>query len=207
MVFGLDSISGRLPRFGAHRLWKWFWRPAVGSTWGAIFLLGGLVSLVAFGTFTTVLEQTNTLEFCISCHSMESIPYQEFKKSPHFSNASGVDATCADCHVPKQFAPKLWRKVLAVKDIYGTLLGTIDTPEKYAAKRLEMAKTVWTYMKESDSRECRSCHSFATMDFKAQKRRPRAKHPEAIRNGGTCIDCHKGIAHNLPEDWDLEDDD
>ena len=30
--------------------------------------------------------------------------------------------------------------------------------------------------------------------------------PEAIKNGATCIDCHKGIAHKLPKDPDDVDE-
>ena len=43
------------------------------------------------------------------------------------------------------------------------------------------------------------------MDFGKQRRRVRKIHPEAMREGKTCIDCHKGIAHKLPEGYDPED--
>jgi cytochrome c-type protein NapC len=54
-------------------------------------------------------------------------------------------------------------------------------------------------MKETDSRECRNCHNFDFMDFTVQENRASKRHAEAIDSGKTCIDCHKGIAHDLPE--------
>ena len=83
------------------------------------------------------------------------------------------------------------------------IMGTIDTPEKFEARRLELAKHVWDRMKKTDSRECRNCHSFDSMDLDEQDKSARKKHiPErALEKGETCIDCHKGIAHELPEGY------
>jgi cytochrome c-type protein NapC len=36
------------------------------------------------------------------------------------------------------------------------------------------------------------------MDFTEQGRRAVATHSKAFTEGKTCIDCHKGIAHQLP---------
>ena len=130
--------------------------------------------------------------------------YQEYLDSPHDVNPSGVRATCADCHVPHEFFPLLKKKIVASKDVYHWLLGTMDTPEKFEEHRLRMAETVWQYMEESDSRECRSCHNVDKMDFEYQDRSARRKHKLGIEQGKTCIDCHKGIAHELPDmDEDL----
>jgi len=156
---------------------------------GMLFLTG----------FSSAMEATNAETFCISCHEMGTTVYEEYKESVHNRNISGVPATCADCHVPKAFGPKLIRKIRAANDVYHWLLGTIDTKEKFEAKRLELAKTVWRDMKNTDSRECRSCHSFNKMDLDEQDRSARKKHLRAQELGKTCIDCHKGIAHELPE--------
>jgi len=153
--------------------------------------------LVFAGLFNVGVSATNELEFCTSCHSMQ-IPYEEYKESMHFKNASGVQATCADCHVPKPFVPKMVAKVLAYKDVLHEVLGTIDTPEKYEEHRWDMASRVWEKMKKSDSRECRSCHDFANMDLSEQGKMARKKHGRAEDDGDTCIDCHKGVAHEEP---------
>ena len=49
------------------------------------------------------------------------------------------------------------------------------------------------------SAECRNCHDFTSMDLSEQDRSARKKHSRAIDEGETCIDCHKGIAHRLPD--------
>lgn len=165
-----------------------------------------IAGVVATGLFNVGLSSTNELEFCTGCHTMQT-NYKELQESVHFKNASGVKATCADCHVPKAFIPKMIAKVMAAKDVYHEILGTIDTPEKFETHRWEMANRVWDKMKATDSRECRSCHSFDNMDLSEQDRSARKRHAAAEDKGLTCIDCHKGIAHEEPDEPEEEDDD
>ncbi len=188
------------------KIWSWFWRPS-SFAWGAIFLIGAFVGVIFLGGFNSFVRYTNTEGFCISCHEMENTVYQEYKKTIHFKNASGVRTTCSDCHVPKEWIPKLLRKAQASNEVYHKLLGTISTPEKFEAKRLELAQRVWDSMKKNDSRECRNCHSDEAMDFTKQSRRASEKMQEAIKIGNkTCIDCHQGIAHKLPVDPNEDED-
>ena len=187
-------------------LWNWFWSPTSRYTWGAIFIVGGMAGVIFWGGFNTFMEYTNTLEFCTSCHEMSSKPYEEYKKTSHYRSASGVRAICSDCHVPKDWTAKLIRKVRATNELYHKIIGTIDTPEKFEMHRLAMAERVWASMKASDSRECRNCHSYEEMDFHKQSRRSARKMQEGLKEGKTCIDCHKGIAHKLPEGFEDDDD-
>ena len=54
-------------------------------------------------------------------------------------------------------------------------------------------------MKANDSLECRNCHSAVAMDLTRQTPRAAAIHTRYLLSGkATCIDCHKGIAHELP---------
>jgi cytochrome c-type protein NapC len=167
----------------------------------AIFFMGTIFSSL----FGVVMDSTNSTEFCTSCHSMQW-NYDELKETVHWENGSGVHAGCADCHVPKEFWPKLRAKIIASKDVWHEIIGTIDTPEKYEARRWEMASRVWKQMKETDSRECRNCHSFDHMDLSEQSRSARKKHDSATDKGNTCIDCHKGIAHEEPDEPDPPSD-
>lgn len=162
-------------------------------------LIGFIAALLFVGAGHTTIQYTNTTSFCISCHEMEDNVYQEYKTSKHFQNASGVSAQCSDCHVPKELFPKLVRKVGASKDLYHWLLGTIDNKEKFSAHRLKMAEQVWSYMEQSDSRECRSCHNFEDMALSDQGLFAQAKHQSAREEGKTCINCHQGIVHALPK--------
>ena len=165
-----------------------------GTTVGvAIFFM--FIGVFLWGGFNTGMEATNTMDFCISCHEMEENVYQEYKGTIHDLNRSGVRAGCPDCHVPRPWFYKIKRKIQASNELFHKALGSIDTPEKFDAKRLQLAKNEWKRMKASDSRECRNCHEISTMDPATQKPRARKQHYNAMRDGQTCIDCHKGIAH------------
>ena len=164
-----------------------------------IALFGAFVAGIVFwGGFNWAMEATNTEAFCISCHEMRDNVYAEYVSTVHYSNRTGVRATCPDCHVPKEWLYKVPRKIQATNELYHKALGSISTREKFEAKRLELAQNVWRAMKKTDSRECRNCHEFESMDYLAQGRRGRAEHQAGFEAGNTCIDCHKGIAHQMP---------
>lgn len=168
-------------------------------TTAIVFFVGGVIF---WGGFHWTLEITNTEKFCISCHEMRDTVYEEYKKTVHYNNRTGVRATCPDCHVPKVWIYKIRRKIQASNELYHKLMGTIDTPEKFKAHRMAMAERTWKVMKETDSRECRNCHKFDHMDYEAQDKRSAKKHKKGLERGQTCIDCHKGIAHKLPEEYE-----
>jgi cytochrome c-type protein NapC len=172
--------------------------------WRRYFLLGMPLTGVAgafaagiifWGGFNTAMEATNTLSFCVSCHEMEEYVYKEYVGTVHDVNRSGVGAVCSDCHVPKEWTHKLMRKIYATKELWGKLTGTISTPERFDAKRLELAMHEWERMKANDSLECRNCHDFESMMPEFQRPRARQQHMNAMKDGQTCIDCHKGVAH------------
>lgn len=167
----------------------------------AFLTVGGFVAGVVFwGGFNTALELTNTETFCVGCHEMRDNVFQELKPTIHYSNRSGVRATCPDCHVPHDWTDKIARKMQASKEVWGTVFGTINTREKFLEKRLELAKHEWARLKANDSLECRNCHAFESMDFTAQSPRAADHHERFLSTGEkTCIDCHKGIAHQLPD--------
>lgn len=189
--------SSKKPGFIA-RLWHWFWRPAPTTALGVLLVLGFVGGIAFWGSFNWALEATNKESFCISCHEMRENVYQELRETVHYNNRSGVRATCPDCHVPKEWTYKMVRKIQASNEVLHKILGTIDTREKFEAKRLQLATNEWRRMKSTDSRECRNCHDYKQMDYMAQEPRSARLHQEGLSEGKTCIDCHKGIAHKLP---------
>lgn len=189
-----------------QRLWrkpgKWFF---FGIPIGGYMLFW--FGVAAWTVFNMTLDYSNTEEFCISCHEMRDNVYGEYKETIHYTNRTGVRAVCADCHVPKEWFAKLGRKVRAsFHELPHWAMGTIDTPEKFEKRRLYLAKRVWSDMQGSDSRECRNCHDLTHMDLDAQERSARNKHTleRQAERGETCIDCHQGVAHHLPEGWEDE---
>ncbi|MCW9048638.1 MAG: NapC/NirT family cytochrome c [Gammaproteobacteria bacterium] len=174
------------------------------ATLGSLLIAGFVAGIIFWGGFNTAMEATNTETFCIGCHEMKDNVYQEYKETIHYANRTGVRATCPDCHVPKPWIHKMVRKVQASNELLHKALGTIDTPEKFEEKRLHLAQNVWRSMKQTDSRECRNCHNYESMDFGEQQRRAVASHSTGLEEGATCIDCHKGIAHSLPALYEVD---
>lgn len=179
--------------------WSTLRHPAAHLSFGTLALGGFVAGVLFWGGFNTALEATNTEAFCITCHEMRDNVYQELQPTIHFTNRSGVRATCPDCHVPHEWTDKIARKMQASKEVWGKIFGTINTREKFEAKRLELAKHEWSRLKANDSLECRNCHSEEYMDFSVQAPRASEAHSRFLASGQkTCIDCHKGIAHTLP---------
>ena len=178
----------------AKRSWWARLKPMIFGVAGISFVAG----ILFWGAFHWSLELTNTEEFCISCHEMRENVYKEYQNTIHYANRTGVRATCPDCHVPREWSYKIVRKIRASNELWHKLLGSIDTPEKFDAKRLVLAQNEWARMRSTDSRECRNCHSYESFDFGEQGRRGSKMHQVGLAEGKTCIDCHKGIAHGLP---------
>jgi cytochrome c-type protein NapC len=183
------------------RLWGILKKPSAKYSLLGLLVMGFVGGIVFWGGFNTAMEATNTLDFCVSCHEMRDNVYQEYKQTIHYSNRTGVRAVCSDCHVPKDWTHKLIRKARASFEVWGKLTGSIDTKEKFEARRMVLATDEWQRMQASGSRECRNCHNFDAMSKELQKQTPYAKHMQAKQDGKTCIDCHKGIAHHLPKEY------
>jgi cytochrome c-type protein NapC len=189
-------MAGRL-----QRIWAALKRPPARLSLGAVLLIGALGAWVLLGGFVFTIEQTSTNAFCHSCHEMD-ISFKEYEQSVHARNTTGVTATCSHCHIPQHSWPaKIIRKTQAGwTDVVGKISGVISTPEKFEGHRKEMAEKVWADMKENDSRECRYCHDRSAMDPEKQGKMAQRQHAKAVAEGKTCIDCHQGIAHNLPQE-------
>lgn len=180
--------------------WDVLRRPSSVFSLGLLVMSGFVAGVVFWGGFNTALELTNTEAFCTSCHEMRDNVFAELKTTVHFTNRSGVRASCPDCHVPHDWTHKIARKMQASKEVWGHLFGTIATREAFVDKRLELASHEWARFKANDSLECRNCHSAESMDIAKQSRRAGDAHQRFLfTQQKTCIDCHKGIAHALPD--------
>jgi len=189
-----------------RRCWTALKRPSAKYSLLTLLVVGFFAGIFFWGGFNTAMEATNQLEFCIGCHEMRDTVYQEYKETIHYSNRTGVRAICSDCHVPKDWGHKMLRKIQASQEVWGKLTGYIDTKEKFEAKRMELATHEWARMKATGSRECLNCHNFDAMSPELQKQTPYKKHMKAKAEGKVCIDCHKGIAHHLPKEYEDPED-
>lgn len=179
-------------------LWR---RPR--SKWLLGIPVGGFLAFVVGAVFivgsNAAIHATGTNEFCATaCHSHERFIAPEWKASVHYVNASGFVAGCADCHIPNEYPDKLLVKAKAgLRDGYNEfIVGSLDTREKFEARRAEMAKNIWKQLKANDSKPCRSCHTVES--FQGQSERAQKMHKVLAKGKRTCIDCHKGVAHLTP---------
>jgi cytochrome c-type protein NapC len=178
------------------KLWlQQLFRPSATRSVFALVAIGALLGLVGMITFDYSLHATSTESFCTSCHEMEVNPYAQLKKTSHYNNAAGVRPTCSDCHVPKEFVPKMIRKIEAAREVWGTIIGKINTPEKYIAHTPIMKAREIARLKANDSQECRNCHEVERMLMELQSAKAQKYHQAVANKGKTCIDCHAGIAH------------
>lgn len=189
----------------AKLFWTQFRRPSAYLSLGLLSMGGFIAGIIFWGGFNTALEMTNSIAFCTTCHEMHDNPYAELKDTIHYSNRSGVRAACPDCHVPHNWTYKIARKMQASKEVWSHIFGNVGTVEEFRAKRRELAEHEWSRLKANDSLECRNCHSAEAMDITRQSVRAATIHQKYLfTKEKTCIDCHKGIAHKLPDMTDVK---
>jgi len=180
-------------------LWRSLKHPSATWALGTLVGVGLILGVLLTAGLETGLALTSTEAFCAeSCHEMADNVAREYSGSIHDINSSGVRATCADCHLPKPFLDEMIRHAKASVELYHHVLGTLDTREKFENHRLRLANNVWREMRSNDSRECRNCHNSEKMAFDQQSDKAAQFHQDALEEKKTCIDCHKGIAHELP---------
>ncbi|HWI83769.1 NapC/NirT family cytochrome c [Ramlibacter sp.] len=186
-----------MPPRALARLAKW----AAGRRAIVVLLAGFGLAIAGLSLFASTLVYTSTEPFCAtSCHEMANNSNMEYAGSSHDRNRTGVRATCVDCHVPHAPIPLYIAKMGALNDLWSHhVTHTVDTREKFVAQRPKMAQRVWTYMKGNDSRECRHCHNAANMDPERQSPIAVARHAKAKKEKLTCVDCHFGITHEVPD--------
>lgn len=181
------------------KLWRFLVKPSSRYSVLAIAVVCVIITLAGVFTFHESIKFSSTTEFCTSCHSMKE-NYNEYKTSIHYKNAYGVRAECRDCHIPENNPIAFMKaKLGGVGDIYSEFISKdIDTPAKFEANRLRMAQNVWRMMAETNSATCKSCHSYTAMDHAKQSPAAAAAMTGAAAKNMNCIECHKGIAHQLP---------
>ena len=173
-------------------------RPAARIGLGVLVTGGFIAGVVSWQGLEAGLAATNTEEFCISCHGMKDNVYPELQQTVHWRNRSGVRAYCSDCHVPHEFTDKVARKMQASREVWGHLIGTIDTREKFLDHRVVLAQKEWARFKANGSKECKTCHEYKSMDFEKMRITSQLPMLQAAANNQSCLDCHQGIAHQLP---------
>ncbi len=146
----------------------------------ALFLIG------AFWTTKWSYHYSSTTQFCVSCHEMVQ-PYQQYKKSTHFQNKSGVVAECADCHLPPGSVSKWYAKITH---------GLNDSIKHAFLQPEDIDHEAWKCkaVRNISSKACQKCHkNLLPADL------PRGGfmgHRAFLRGEATsCLECHKNLVH------------
>lgn len=176
-----------------------FLRPAVQIGLGVLVTGGFIAGILAWQGFNTAMDTTNKEEFCLTCHTMHDNLLPELQKTVHWSNRTGVRARCPDCHVPHNFTDKVARKMQASREVLSHLMGDIGTREKFKEHRIVLAQREWARFAANGSRECRNCHDYKNMDINKMRPTSQVSMRNAAARNQSCVDCHKGIAHQLPD--------
>lgn len=186
----------------ASRIWQALSRPSTRYSLGALLVMGGVLGGGLIWSAGWALKATEQTDFCLSCHEMKAYVLPGHQSSPHFTNRTGVRAECADCHVPKDLSGRLAHKARLMNEVWLNWQGVIATPERYAARRQALAQRVWARLEADGSQTCKTCHSHAAMAAHEQSPEAAAMMSWAVKAGThTCISCHKGVSHTLPESW------
>jgi len=171
------------------------------STQLSIFTLisiGAVTGVFSVIGFETGMGMTNTDEFCSGCHLQAGATTETYHLSSHYKNKTGVRPMCADCHVPAEFGNKMWRKIIASRELWSHFMGNIDSTEKYLLNVSHMRDKEIARMKANDSQECRNCHKVSQWLTELQTAKAQEFHASMKKNNKTCIDCHQGLTHMSP---------
>lgn len=193
----VDSPPGVIRRF-----FRWLSSPSARWSVAALLLVGVVLGATSVAGTQVALAVTGSDAFCgNACHSHEKFVFPDHKLSAHYTNRTGVRATCSDCHVPHNIAAKMVYKARAgIVDAIAEARGTISTQEKFDKERWRLANIVWTEMRENNSANCRSCHDPAAWSAAKQNDDAQKQHKKFFSGKATCIECHTGVAHKEPEE-------
>ncbi|MGD8912925.1 MAG: NapC/NirT family cytochrome c [Candidatus Thiodiazotropha sp.] len=162
---------------------------------GSFAGIGFMLFLIEFD------QQTNSEEFCTTCHSME-IAAEIYRKSTHYNPVSGVRASCGDCHVSEGVFAATWDHIKGGKDLLVHISGKIfgpdyDDPVINALHLPSAAFEARKWFKATNSASCKRCHVLEAIQ--GMRADTNAIHREETE-GKSCIDCHINLVHRKVPD-------
>lgn len=163
----------------------------IGGGAGIAFIL----ILIEFDHFTS------SEQFCTTCHSM-NMAAEPYRQSVHYNSASGVRASCGDCHVSEGVFAATWDHFIGGKDLVNQIKGAVigpnyDDPVIHALLLPEAAFAAREWFIENDSATCKRCHN--KQAIMGSRVGTEAVHKEDAQ-GKNCVECHINLVHRkVPE--------
>jgi nitrate/TMAO reductase-like tetraheme cytochrome c subunit len=163
-----------------------------------IALVVGGVGGVLFMTFLLEFDHyTSSNAFCTTCHSM-TYADETYRQTVHYNSASGVRASCGDCHVSEGVFAATWDHAIGSKDLFKQLFGPdYDDPVINTLHLPEAAFAARKWFRVRDSATCERCH---TLEAIQGKRADTAAIHREETDGKSCIDCHYNLVHRKVPD-------
>ena len=163
-----------------------------------IALVVGGVGGVLFMAFLIEFDHyTSSDAFCTTCHSM-TYADQNYRQTVYYNSASGVRASCGDCHVSEGVFAATWDHAVGSKDLFKQLFGPdYDDPVINALHLPEAAFAARRWFQARDSATCKRCHTLEAIQGKRAD--TEAIHREET-DGKSCIDCHYNLVHRKVPD-------
>jgi len=164
-------------------------------------IIGGVAGIFFIMVLIEFDHVTSTEEFCTTCHSMElaAIPYRE---SSHYNSASGVRASCGDCHVSEGVFAATWDHFIGGKDLINQIKGAIigpnyDDPVIQALHLPDAAFAARQWFIDRDSATCKRCHTQEAIQ--GSRVDTAAVHQNEAKEK-TCVECHINLVHRKVPD-------
>jgi len=159
--------------------------------------IGIVIGLVVALSMEKIDQLTSTDAFCSnSCHAMKAyVAYEPaYLNAKHRMTYTGIQAGCADCHIPKGLLAATWvHAISGMRDTWSLLINDFSTRAAWNSQREAMAHRVRDEMLANDSNTCRSCHEQDAL--KPRRERGVRQHELAQRNNMTCVACHYNLVH------------
>ena len=163
-------------------------------TIAAVLVIAGVVLSAGYAT---AVQYTSSPAFCAkSCHEMERTVTREYTHTKHFRNGRGVVVTCAQCHTPQDnWQHAAWNELSGASRLWAHVVDREYLPGRFEARREYLSKQVLAGFAQSNARECKACHVYATMVRAEQSQTARTDHTAAMKSDANCLECHKGVVH------------
>jgi cytochrome c-type protein NapC len=179
-------------------LWDVLRRPSSVFGLGVLVLAGFVAGVVFWGGFNTALELTNTEKFCTGCHEMRDNVFAELKSTIHFTNRS-VRARAVPIATSAQVVDRQDRAQDA--SLQGGL-GPSIRHHRHKENSSTIGSSCATRMGTLQGQRLPGMPQLPqhrSMDIPSSRRASVAHQRFLFTAEKTCIDCHKGIAHKLPD--------